>query len=120
MLQGNVDVIVEREQLRLFFDNLCGAWGLAGGGVVAGCKQRVLCGVRHGPAAAHSPRSWCSKRHLLMFSARPSLPSAGPVSRIRLLGDTQHSSKIAFVEFVTAESARGVLKLSGALLGAFP
>ena len=43
---------------------------------------------------------------------------AGPVSRFRLLGDTQHTSKISFVEFTTAESARGALKLSGALLGA--
>lgn len=52
---------------------------------------------------------------------RPSCPpAAGTVSRIRLLGDTQHSSKIAFVEFVTADSARNALKLSGALLGAWP
>jgi hypothetical protein len=42
------------------------------------------------------------------------------VSKIRLLGDTQHSCKIAFVEFATAESARGALKLSGALLGTLP
>ena len=41
------------------------------------------------------------------------------MSKIRLLGDTQHSCKIAFVEFATAESARGALKLSGALLGAW-
>jgi hypothetical protein len=43
--------------------------------------------------------------------------TAGPVCKIRLLGDAQHNSKIAFVEFVTAESAKGALKLSGALLG---
>lgn len=42
------------------------------------------------------------------------------MSKIRLLGDVQHNAKIAFVEFATAESARGALKLSGALLGALP
>jgi hypothetical protein len=40
------------------------------------------------------------------------------VSKIRLLGDTQHKSKIAFVEFDAPESAKAALKLSGALLGA--
>jgi RNA recognition motif-containing protein len=64
---GNIDRVVEREQLKDFFENLC-----------------------------------------------------GPVCKIRLLGDAQHNSKIAFVEFVTAESAKGALKLSGALLGTLP
>ncbi|EFN54155.1 hypothetical protein CHLNCDRAFT_13101, partial [Chlorella variabilis] len=64
---GNIDRVVEREQLSEFFQNLC-----------------------------------------------------GPVSKIRLLGDSQHSAKIAFIEFVTAESARAALKLSGALLGTLP
>ncbi|PSC71376.1 polyadenylate-binding -interacting 11-like [Micractinium conductrix] len=64
---GNVDRVLEQDQLREFFDSLC-----------------------------------------------------GPVSKIRLLGDAQHTSKIAFVEFVSAEGARGALKLSGALLGTLP
>ena len=42
------------------------------------------------------------------------------MSKIRLLGDSQHSAKIAFIEFVTAESARAALKLSSALLGTLP
>ncbi|KAI3435919.1 hypothetical protein D9Q98_001977 [Chlorella vulgaris] len=64
---GNIDRVVEREQLSEFFGNLC-----------------------------------------------------GPVSKIRLLGDTQHKSKIAFVEFDAPESAKAALKLSGALLGTLP
>lgn len=64
---GNVDRVVERDQLRGFFGNLC-----------------------------------------------------GPVSKVRLLGESQHASKIAFVEFATADSARAALKLSGALLGTLP
>ena len=44
--------------------------------------------------------------------------ATGRISKIRLLGDSQHSSKIAFIEFASAESALGALKLSGALLGA--
>ncbi|KAL4458563.1 hypothetical protein ABPG75_013428 [Micractinium tetrahymenae] len=64
---GNIDRVVQRDQLCEFFGNLC-----------------------------------------------------GPVSKIRLLGESQHNSKIAFIEFATAESARAALKLSGALLGTLP
>ncbi|KAL4426548.1 hypothetical protein ABPG77_008406 [Micractinium sp. CCAP 211/92] len=64
---GNIDRVVEREQLCEFFANLC-----------------------------------------------------GPVSKIRLLGESQHAAKIAFIEFTTAGSARAALKLSGALLGTLP
>ena len=41
----------------------------------------------------------------------------GSVSKIRLLGDWQHSTRIAFVEFYNAESAKLALGCSGALLG---
>ena len=43
--------------------------------------------------------------------------AAGPVSKIRLLGDYHHPTRIAFVEFTNAESARAALNCSGALLG---
>ncbi|XP_010919930.1 polyadenylate-binding protein-interacting protein 9 [Elaeis guineensis] len=44
----------------------------------------------------------------------------GEVSRLRLLGDNMHSTRIAFVEFVQAESALKALSCSGRILGAFP
>lgn len=68
-----------------------------------------------GPLVLHHVQA--SQLQLLSHSRAAAPPATGPVSKIRLLGDTQHSCKIAFVEFATAESARGALKLSGALLG---
>ena len=47
----------------------------------------------------------------------PKLAAAGPVSKLRLLGDYHHTTRIAFVEFNNAESARAALNCSGALLG---
>lgn len=44
----------------------------------------------------------------------------GEVSRLRLLGDHVHSTRIAFVEFVRAESAIVALNCSGLLLGTLP
>ncbi|KAK9086002.1 hypothetical protein Sjap_026413 [Stephania japonica] len=44
----------------------------------------------------------------------------GEVSRLRLLGDHMHSTRIAFVEFVIAESAIMALNCSGMVLGALP
>ncbi|XP_073115253.1 polyadenylate-binding protein-interacting protein 8-like [Elaeis guineensis] len=44
----------------------------------------------------------------------------GEVSRLRLLGDNVHSTRIAFVEFVRAESALRALNCSGTVLGALP
>lgn len=44
----------------------------------------------------------------------------GPVSRLRLLGDHAHSTRIAFVEFEHADSALSALSCSGALLGTMP
>ncbi|GMH40620.1 hypothetical protein BSKO_08524 [Bryopsis sp. KO-2023] len=44
----------------------------------------------------------------------------GPVSALRLLGDHAHSTRIAFVEFVHADSALAALSCSGALLGTMP
>ncbi|KAK9088299.1 hypothetical protein Scep_027381 [Stephania cephalantha] len=44
----------------------------------------------------------------------------GEVSRLRLLGDHMHSTRIAFVEFVIAESAIIALNCSGMVLGALP
>jgi hypothetical protein len=42
------------------------------------------------------------------------------VARLRLLGDYHHSTRIAFVEFVMAESAMAALNCSGAILGSLP
>lgn len=44
-------------------------------------------------------------------------PRIGNVSKIRLLGDSHHNTRIAFVEFERAESAKAALNCSGALLG---
>lgn len=44
----------------------------------------------------------------------------GEVSRLRLLGDNVHSTRIAFVEFVMAESAIVALNCSGMVLGTLP
>ncbi|KAK4488432.1 hypothetical protein RD792_004196 [Penstemon davidsonii] len=44
----------------------------------------------------------------------------GEVSRLRLLGDYHHSTSIAFVEFMIAESAIVALNCSGAVLGSRP
>ncbi|WJX40587.1 Poly(A) RNA polymerase cid13 [Trifolium repens] len=44
----------------------------------------------------------------------------GEVQRLRLLGDYQHSTRIAFVEFTVAESAIAALSCSGVILGALP
>lgn len=44
----------------------------------------------------------------------------GEVARTRLLGDYHHATRIAFVEFVMAESAMAALNCSGAILGSLP
>ncbi|XP_071725246.1 polyadenylate-binding protein-interacting protein 12-like [Rutidosis leptorrhynchoides] len=44
----------------------------------------------------------------------------GEVERLRLLGDYQHSTRIAFVEFAMAESAIAALNCSGAVMGTLP
>ncbi|XP_043689072.1 polyadenylate-binding protein-interacting protein 9-like [Telopea speciosissima] len=44
----------------------------------------------------------------------------GEVSRLRLLGDNVHSTRISFVEFTMAESAIIALNCSGMLLGSLP
>ncbi|XP_019437322.1 PREDICTED: polyadenylate-binding protein-interacting protein 12-like [Lupinus angustifolius] len=44
----------------------------------------------------------------------------GEVQRLRLLGDYQHSTRIAFVEFTVADSAIAALNCSGVVLGSMP
>ncbi|XP_078440328.1 polyadenylate-binding protein-interacting protein 12-like [Wolffia australiana] len=44
----------------------------------------------------------------------------GEVYRLRLLGDYHHSTRIAFVEFIRAESAIAALSCSGVVLGSSP
>lgn len=43
--------------------------------------------------------------------------SSGRIGKIRLLGDLQHSTRIAFIEFIEADAAMAALNCSGALLG---
>ena len=43
--------------------------------------------------------------------------SSGKVSKLRLLGDNAHATRIAFVEFVEAEGALAALNCSGAVIG---
>eukprot|EP00884_Botryococcus_braunii_P023197 jgi/Botrbrau1/9561/Bobra.0089s0018.4 len=44
----------------------------------------------------------------------------GKVTKLRLLGDYHHATRIAFVEFATPDSAKTALQISGALLGTLP
>ncbi|CAL0326459.1 unnamed protein product [Lupinus luteus] len=46
--------------------------------------------------------------------------ACGKVTRLRILGDQVHSTRIAFVEFAIAESAIAALNCSGMLLGTHP
>ncbi|PKI47650.1 hypothetical protein CRG98_031936 [Punica granatum] len=46
--------------------------------------------------------------------------ACGEVTRLRLLGDHVHSTRIAFVEFAMAESAIIALNCSGMVLGTQP
>ncbi|XP_022982064.1 polyadenylate-binding protein-interacting protein 9-like [Cucurbita maxima] len=46
--------------------------------------------------------------------------SCGEVTRLRLLGDQLHSTRIAFVEFAMAETALQALNCSGMILGTQP
>lgn len=43
--------------------------------------------------------------------------ACGPVDRIRLLGDARRAAKIAFVQFVSLQSAQAALQCSGVQLG---
>lgn len=54
--------------------------------------------------------------HVWMWDHVLLLP-AGPVAKLRLLGDASHTTRIAFVEFLHAEGASAALNCSGALLG---
>jgi len=44
----------------------------------------------------------------------------GHISRLRLLGDHAHATRIAFVEFESADAAVSALNCSGAVLGSLP
>ncbi|CAN8259369.1 unnamed protein product [Cochlearia groenlandica] len=46
--------------------------------------------------------------------------ACGEVTRLRLLGDQLHSTRIAFVEFALADSALGALNCSGMVVGSQP
>ena len=46
--------------------------------------------------------------------------TCGPIAKSRLLGQSHHPTRIAFIEFARAESAMGALNCSGAMLGSFP
>ncbi|KAM0938599.1 putative RNA recognition motif domain, ataxin-2, RNA-binding domain superfamily [Dioscorea sansibarensis] len=46
--------------------------------------------------------------------------NCGPISRLRLLGDKRHPTRIAFIEFVQDDSANAALRCTGFYLGVFP
>lgn len=46
--------------------------------------------------------------------------TCGSIAKSRLLGQSHHPTRIAFIEFMRAESAMGALNCSGAVLGNFP
>ena len=46
--------------------------------------------------------------------------TCGPISKSRVLGQKDHPTKIAFIEFARAESAMSALNCSGAALGRYP
>ncbi len=113
---ANIDKKVDRNDVRAFFESLCGkhrpprrprrAW-LA----VMLMKRARSLGFRPQHIQA------CLWPHLFCACLR----AAGKVARIRLLGDYAHATRIAFVEFIEAEGALAALNCSGALLGeSFP
>ena len=94
---ANIDKKVDKQHVLAFFEKHCGACMCA-----LSTQTTVLM-----PWAAWQPVA------LTYGSA-----FAGPVSRIRLLGDHHHQTRIAFVEFHEANHAKEALDCSGALLGA--
>lgn len=77
------------------------------------------------PVSRPANAAACHPTPLLPFLSHPPQSprprctlAAGPVSKLRLLADTHHSSKIAFVEFADLGGALKALDCSGALLGA--
>ncbi|KAH7660957.1 Splicing factor 3b subunit 4 protein [Dioscorea alata] len=46
--------------------------------------------------------------------------NCGPISRLRLLGDRRHQTRIAFIEFARDDSAIAALRYTGFYLGVFP
>ena len=86
--------------------------GIMGGGLL---HQEHLASALEGSICS----TWCLMADCaeLQFE-QPCCCPAGPVSKIRLLGDYHHATRIAFIEFDKAECAKVALNCSGALLGA--
>lgn len=129
---ANIDKKVDKEDVRSFFEQLCGECG--GGAALphailhqaAASKRRSACACVCLPCLVQAP---CPAVDLPLPRSHPhqfthSLPSpnhpTGKVRKIRLLGDFAHSTRIAFIEFGQAEGAMAALNCSGALLGALP
>jgi hypothetical protein len=104
---ANIDKKVEREDVRTFFERVCGER----------CVRLASArGLHRLPleAVTHSPT------HIHLCDTHPSWPSThatGKIGKIRLLGDVAHSTRIVFIEFIQAEAAMAALNCSGALLG---
>lgn len=58
-----------------------------------------------------------TQHHPECCRCRVFVSAAGRIGKIRLLGDLQHSTRIAFIEFIDAEAAMAAVNCSGALLG---
>ncbi|RLM61511.1 CID11 [Panicum miliaceum] len=89
----NIDKKVTQADLKLFFESICGEF-----------------------AYAKCHRNDNSSSTVFIGSLQLLLQ----VFRLRLLGDYHHSTRIAFVEFVMAESATAALNCSGVILGSLP
>lgn len=94
------------------------------GGSAAFAHLAVQSGVVHARSCMSSISCVCFCTHAATCAQRhprrlllPLLLCAGRIGKIRLLGDLQHSTRIAFIEFIDAEAAMAALNCSGALLG---
>lgn len=121
---ANIDRKVDKGDVRNFFQQLCGE-------PRPRARAPAVPG-RRAPASARAGHTGCLQhcmRHLaseflagVRIASTPpphtlALHVAGQVSKIRLLGDPTHPTRIAFVEFAQAEGAMAALNCSGALLG---
>ncbi|XP_040936430.1 polyadenylate-binding protein-interacting protein 11 isoform X2 [Gossypium hirsutum] len=92
----NIDRKVTQADVKLFFETVCGEV----------CLTLVFCFTIS-----------YNKTYRDAFKGSTCLMQ---VYRLRLLGDYQHSTRIAFVEFALAESAIAALNCSGVVLGSLP
>ncbi|KAK9275156.1 hypothetical protein L1049_022415 [Liquidambar formosana] len=115
----NIDKKVSQADVKLFFESVCGE--------VCACASR-----EHGSSVSSKHFDhlfiylcyfYFRKRQSCLSIVRNAFKRTAclmQVYRLRLLGDYHHSTRIAFVEFVMAESAIAALNCSGVVLGSLP